>query len=133
VLLRLAYLAVTNAFAALRLLPMSNRDKDAEILALRHQIAVLERQLGDARLRFDQSDRAFLAALLHPLPRNVLRRLRLLVRPDTVLRWHRNMIAHRHAAIFRPSVPSVPWCSAWRGKTPAGAIDACTANCWCSG
>ncbi|MGW5695707.1 hypothetical protein ACWEWX_33665 [Streptomyces asiaticus] len=45
-LLRLAYLGVTNAFAVLRLLPMSDQDKDAEILALRHQIAVLERQLG---------------------------------------------------------------------------------------
>ncbi|MEV0615401.1 hypothetical protein AB0I81_18935 [Nonomuraea sp. NPDC050404] len=49
-LLRLAYLAVTNAFAALRLLPMSDRDKDTEILVLRHQVMVLERQLGaDAR------------------------------------------------------------------------------------
>ncbi|MEV0704376.1 hypothetical protein AB0I53_41565 [Saccharopolyspora sp. NPDC050389] len=45
-LLRLAYLGVTNAFAMLRLLPMSDRDKDIEILALRHQITVLERQLG---------------------------------------------------------------------------------------
>ena len=45
-LLRLAYLDVTNTFAILRLLPMSNRDKDVEILALRHQITVLERQLG---------------------------------------------------------------------------------------
>ncbi|MEU5029257.1 hypothetical protein [Streptomyces milbemycinicus] len=45
-LLRLAYLTVTNAFALLRLLPMSDRDKDAEILALRHQITALERQLG---------------------------------------------------------------------------------------
>ncbi|MFJ5034564.1 hypothetical protein ACIQB5_42450 [Streptomyces sp. NPDC088560] len=45
-LLRLAYLGVTNAFAMLRLLPMSDRDKDVEILVLRHQIAMLERQLG---------------------------------------------------------------------------------------
>jgi len=45
-LLRLAYLGVTNAFAMLHLLPMSDRDKDVEILALRHQITVLERQLG---------------------------------------------------------------------------------------
>ncbi|MEU4219418.1 hypothetical protein AB0F10_29225, partial [Actinoplanes sp. NPDC026623] len=44
-LLRLAYLGVTNALALLRLLPMSDRDKDAEILALRHQIMVFERQL----------------------------------------------------------------------------------------
>jgi hypothetical protein len=49
VLLRLAYLSVTNMFALLQLLPMSDRDKDVEILALRHQIAVLERQLGMTR------------------------------------------------------------------------------------
>lgn len=41
-LLRLAYLTITNTFAALRLLPMSGRDKDAEILALRHQLTVME-------------------------------------------------------------------------------------------
>jgi hypothetical protein len=69
VLLRLAYLAVTNIFAVLRLLPMSDRDKDTEILALRHQLAVLERQLGDEKVRFTPADRAFLAALLHRLPR----------------------------------------------------------------
>ncbi len=46
VLLRLAYLGVANAFSMLRLLPMTDRDKDAEILALRHRITVLERQLG---------------------------------------------------------------------------------------
>jgi hypothetical protein len=40
VLLRLAHLGVTDAFALPRLLPMSDRDKDAEILALRHQLAV---------------------------------------------------------------------------------------------
>ena len=41
-LLRLAYLGVTNVFALLRLLPMTNGDKDAEILALR-QLAVMSR------------------------------------------------------------------------------------------
>ena len=64
-LLRLAYLTVTNVFAMLRLLPMSDRDKDAEILALRHQIRVLERQFGKNRVQFTPGDRAFLAALLH--------------------------------------------------------------------
>ena len=49
-LLRLAYLGVTNVFASLRLLPASDRDKDVEILVLRHQITVLERQLGTNRL-----------------------------------------------------------------------------------
>jgi len=37
-----------------RLLPMSDRDKDIEILALRHQIGILQRQLGDTRVRFSQ-------------------------------------------------------------------------------
>ncbi len=45
-LLRLAYLEVSNAFALLRMLPTNDRDKDAEILALRHQLAVLQRQLA---------------------------------------------------------------------------------------
>jgi putative transposase len=103
VLLRLAYLTITNTFAALRLLPMSDRDKDVEILALRHQITVLERQLGaDTRVRFAPEDRAFLAALLTSLPREVLRRLRLLVHPDTVLRWHRDLMRRRHAHTCRP-------------------------------
>jgi putative transposase len=102
VLLRLTYLAVTNVFAPLRLLPMSDHGKDIEILALRHQIGVLERQLDGRRVRFDAGDRAFLAALLQGLPPEVLRRMRLLVRPDTVLRWHRDLVARRHAARSRP-------------------------------
>src|SRR4051812_22588018 len=88
----------------LRLLPMSDRARDVEILALRHQITVLERQLHGHgnRVRFAPADRAFLAALLHRLPREVLRQIRLVVRPDTVLRWHRDLIAARHARISRP-------------------------------
>ncbi|MFF6816261.1 integrase core domain-containing protein [Streptomyces sp. NPDC012403] len=53
-------------------------------------------------MRFTPGDRAFLAALLHRLPSEVLRRVRLLVRPDTVLRWHRDLVARRHAAASRP-------------------------------
>jgi putative transposase len=109
VLWRLAYLGIANAFAVLRLLPGSDRDKDAEILALRHQLAVLQRQLDGQRVRFDAADRAWLAALLHRLPRPSLRGLRLLVRPDTVLRWHRDLLARRHAAMSRPR---------WRGRPP---------------
>ncbi|MDL4821115.1 integrase core domain-containing protein [Actinomadura opuntiae] len=107
-LLRLAYLTVANAFAVLRLLPMTDREKDAEILVLRHQITVLERQLDGARVRFTGPDRALLAALLHRLPRGVLRQTRLLVRPDTVLRWHRDLIAGRHAARSSPKRPGRP-------------------------
>ncbi|WP_083751305.1 integrase core domain-containing protein [Saccharothrix sp. ALI-22-I] len=107
-LLRLAYLGVTNAFALLRLLPMSDRDKDVEILTLRHQITVLQRQLGQTRPRFFPGDRAFLAALLHRLPAAALRRHRLLVRPETVLRWHRDLLSRRHAAESRPKRPCRP-------------------------
>jgi hypothetical protein len=67
-LLRLAYLAVTNTLSMLRLLPMGDRDKDIEILALRHQITVLERQLHGDKPQFTPADRAFLAALLHRPP-----------------------------------------------------------------
>jgi hypothetical protein len=49
VLVRFAYLAVSHAFAALWLLRMSNREKDVEILALRHQLVVLRRQFGGQR------------------------------------------------------------------------------------
>jgi len=84
---RFAYLAIAHAFAVLRLLLMSDREKDVEILVLRHQLTVLQRQLGDRRPRLRPEDRAFLAALLVRLSRSTVRRLRLLVSPDTVLRW----------------------------------------------
>lgn len=105
-LLRLAYLGVSNVFAVLRLLPMGDREKDMEILALRHQITVLERQLEGQRVRFTAGDRAFLAALLYQLPPQVLRRVRLLVQPETVLRWHRDLVARRHAARSTPCASS---------------------------
>lgn len=101
-LLRLAYLGITNALALLQLLPGSHRDKDAEILALRHQLAVPHRRLGGQRVQFEPADRAWLAALLSTLPRPSLYSLRLLVRPDTILRWHRDLHARRHAAASRP-------------------------------
>ncbi|MER8162692.1 hypothetical protein ABTY51_48090, partial [Streptomyces sp. NPDC094472] len=58
-LLRLAYLAATNALAFLWLLPMSDREKDVEILVLRHQLLVLQRRVG--KPTFTDSDRAILA------------------------------------------------------------------------
>jgi hypothetical protein len=112
VLLRLTYLAVTNAFAMLRLLPMSDLAKEVEILALRHRIAVLERHLHGAKVRFTPTDRAFLAALLHRAPSSVLYQIRLLVRPETVLRWHRDLIAARHAHAVRAATTSLPASSA---------------------
>jgi hypothetical protein len=137
VLLRLAYLGITNAFALLRLLPGSDRDKDTEILALRHQLAVLHRQLDGQRVRFDRADRAWLAALLRRLPKPRLHRLRLLVRPDTVLRWHRDLLhagTRRHRgrggeAGRQPSARSARWCCAWSRRTRRGGTGGCTVNC----
>ncbi|MET7423150.1 integrase core domain-containing protein [Dactylosporangium sp. NPDC005555] len=99
-LLRLAYFAAMNAFTLLRLLPMSDRDKDIEILTLRHQLLLLQRQAG--KPTFTDTDRVVLAGLLHHLPRQRLCQLLLLVRPDTVLRWHRDLIKRRHAATCTP-------------------------------
>ena len=63
--MRPACLTAANAFAVLLLLPVIDREKDAEVSVLRHQIAVLERQLARKRVRFTAVDRALLAALLH--------------------------------------------------------------------
>jgi putative transposase len=103
VLLRLSYLALTGMVTLLRLLPMSNADEDIEILALRHQLAVLQRRVDKPRLT--PPDRAFLAALLHKIPRPTLRQLHLIVSPDTVLRWHRDLLRRRHASASRPQRP----------------------------
>ena len=137
-LLRLPYLALTSVFAFIRLLPMSDTDKDIEILALRHQLVVLQRQIDKPRLT--PPDRAFLAALLHRLPRLKLRQLHLIVSPDTVLRWHRDLLRRHHAKVSRPNGPagrlpaaaSEPSSCAWPGRTRAGATDASMANwpCW---
>jgi len=108
VFLRLAYLGVTYALAMLRLLPMSDPAKDAQILALRHQVMVLQRQLQGQKIRFVAADRAFLAALLHRLPRDALHRIRLLVRPATVLRWHRGLLTRHHGRLSRPKRPGRP-------------------------
>ena len=53
-------------------------------------------------------DRAFLAALLHHLPLVRLRQLQLIVSPDTILRWHRNLIRGRHAKISQHKHPGRP-------------------------
>lgn len=102
-LLRLSYLALTGMIRFLRLLTMSNADKDIEILTLRHQLTVLQRQVDKPQLT--PPDRALLAALLHIIPRPTLRRLHLIVSPDTILRWHRDLLRRRHTRISRPKQP----------------------------
>jgi putative transposase len=106
VLLRLPYLTLSSVFTLMRLLPMSDTDKDIEILILRHQLTILQRQTSRPRLA--PADRVLLAALLHRIPRAKLRRLRLIVAPDTIMRWHRDLIRRRHAAISRRKRPGRP-------------------------
>jgi len=79
--LRLAYLVVVRVFGWLALLARSDRAKDAEILILRHQVAVLQRQVKAPRLSW--ADRAVLAALARVLPGSRLRQLCLIVSPRT--------------------------------------------------
>jgi transposase InsO family protein len=91
--LRIAYLAVLRIFGWLALLARSDGAKDAEILILRHQVAVLQRQVKVPRLSW--ADRAILAALARLLPRSQLCQLRLIVSPCTLLRWHADLV-RRH-------------------------------------
>ena len=91
--LRLAYLAALRVFGWLALLARSDRAKDAEVLILRHQVAVLQRQVTTPRLSW--ADRAILSALARLLPRGHLRQLRLIVSPRTLLRWHADLVRRR--------------------------------------
>jgi hypothetical protein len=86
----------------------SERQKEIEILLLRHQLRVLERQV--ARPELTQADRALLAAFSRVLARQAWRRSAF-VTPATLRRWHRELVARRwtypHRRPGRPATPAV--------------------------
>ena len=83
--------------AGLRLSWREETWKTAEILTLRHQLAVLQRR-QPRRPKLNWADRAFLAALLGVIPKARRHGLRLVVTPGTILRWHRDIVRRRWAA-----------------------------------
>src|SRR5271169_712931 len=95
--LRFVFLLITRTASWLRLSRREQTWKTAEILILRHQLALLQRQ-QPRRPNLNWADRALLAALLGGIPKARRHCLRLLVTPDTILRWHRDIIRRRWAA-----------------------------------
>jgi len=91
VALSFLYRLVRRVAEAVRIHRMDAVAKGAEILVLRHQLSVLERQV--ARPRFTWSDRALVSALARLVPRE--RWASFLVTPETILRWHRAFVRRR--------------------------------------
>jgi putative transposase len=97
---RFVFLLITRVAAWLRLSRREETWKTAEILILRHQLAVLQRR-QPRRPKLNWTDRALLAALLSVIPNARRHGLRLLVTPDTIMRWHRDIIRRPQAARSR--------------------------------
>src|ERR1035441_6625534 len=95
--LRFVFLLIMRLAAWLRLSRRAETWKTAEILILRHQLAVLQRR-QPRRPKLTRADRALLAALLSVIPKARRHGLRLLVTPDTILRWHHDIVRRRQAA-----------------------------------
>jgi putative transposase len=95
--LRFVFLLITRAAAWLRLSRREEAWKTAEILMLRHQLAVLQRRQPD-RPKLKWADRALLATLLGVIPTARRQGLRLIITPDTIVRWHRDIVRRRWGA-----------------------------------
>ena len=133
--LRFVFLLITRLTSWLWLSQREETSKTAEILILRHQLAVLQRR-QPRRLALDWADRALLATMLGLIPKARRHGLRLLVTPDTIVRWHRDIVLRRWAARSiaarpadrLPAGTSGPWSSGWRARTLTGGTAGSTAS-----
>ena len=103
-LFRLLYLLMARLFGWLALLARGDTSKEVEILLLRHEIAVLRRQV--ARPKLDWADRAVITALARLLPGHL--RLHRIVTPGTLLAWHRRLVKEKWSYSNPTGRPPVP-------------------------
>jgi Integrase core domain/Homeodomain-like domain len=104
VFVALAYRVLVTVLSWLALLARSSSAKDVEILALRHEVAVLRRT--NPRPRMSWTDRAVLAALTRIMTKGL--RARRIVTPGTLLRWHQRLVAAKWRQPRAPGRPPVP-------------------------